>query len=121
MQAAASRGHTGIVKLLFKYATDANIGGHFGSVLQMAVAYSLPDVDTLLEGGADVNFQGGQYDTALHAAASRGHTGIVQLLLEHGADVTIGGLLGAALHVALTHGHTEVVELLVRGGAAVNL
>lgn len=43
----------------------------------------------LIEGGADVNAQGGDGSTALHAAAFYGHTEIVRLLLEKSADTTV--------------------------------
>ena len=39
----------------------------------------------LLEKGADVNAQGGDYDNALQAASAEGHDQVVQRLLEKGA------------------------------------
>jgi ankyrin repeat protein len=44
-------------------------------------------VQLLLEQGADVNAQGGEYGNALLASSYGGHNKIVQLLLEHRADV----------------------------------
>ena len=41
----------------------------------------------LLEKGADVNAQGGEYENALQAASSRGHGAIVKVLLEKKEDV----------------------------------
>jgi ankyrin repeat protein len=43
-------------------------------------------VKLLVEKGADVNMQGGQYGNALQAASSRGHEAIVMLLVEKGAS-----------------------------------
>ncbi|KAJ6003848.1 hypothetical protein N7540_013130 [Penicillium herquei] len=43
-------------------------------------------VQMILEHGADVNAQGGEDETALQAASSRGHDKIVQMLLEHEVD-----------------------------------
>src|SRR5437763_14389938 len=40
---------------------------------------------------ADVNAQGGSFGTALQAASARGDDGIVQRLLEAGADVNAQG------------------------------
>jgi ankyrin repeat protein len=39
----------------------------------------------LLSKGADINAQGGYYSNALQAATSRGHDGIVEVLLSKGA------------------------------------
>ena len=42
-------------------------------------------VQMLLEKGAEVNAQGGEYDNALQAASSRSYKKVVQMLLEKGA------------------------------------
>ncbi|KAF8507549.1 ankyrin repeat-containing domain protein, partial [Gautieria morchelliformis] len=58
------------------------------------------------------------YGTALQVAASRDNTGIVQLLLEHGADVnSVGWTYGTALQTAVSRGNTEIVQLLLKQGA----
>ena len=44
-------------------------------------------VKLLLENGADVNAQGGQYGNALQGAVQSGNEAVVKLLLEDGADV----------------------------------
>ncbi|RMZ87128.1 hypothetical protein DV736_g5644, partial [Chaetothyriales sp. CBS 134916] len=54
-------------------------------------------VQMLLEKGADVNAQGGEYGNALQAASYRGHETVVQMLLEKGADVNTRGYYGNAL------------------------
>lgn len=43
----------------------------------------------LLEKGADVNAQGGCYDSALNAASVRGHKGVEQILRDHQARIDI--------------------------------
>ncbi|KAK2046156.1 hypothetical protein LZ31DRAFT_462908, partial [Colletotrichum somersetense] len=45
-------------------------------------------VQILLDHGADVNMQGGEYGNALGAASVKGHDKIVQMLLDHGADAS---------------------------------
>jgi len=78
-------------------------------------------VRLLLDKGADVNAQGGEYGNALQAAASNGHEGIVRLLLDEGADVNAqGGFYGNALQVAAYEGHEGIVRLLLNEGADVN-
>jgi ankyrin repeat protein len=55
-------------------------------------------VELLLDKGADVNAQGGEYGNALQAASLGGHDKIVELLLDKGADVNAqGGEYGNAL------------------------
>jgi ankyrin repeat protein len=57
----------------------------------------------------------------LSAAASKGHTGIVRLLLEHGADPNAKEAVcqgGYALHEAAGKGFMEIVQLLLDRGAA---
>jgi ankyrin repeat protein len=51
-------------------------------------------------------------------AAEKGHTKIVQLLLEKGADVNAKNKYGeTALMYAAENGHTETVQLLLEKGA----
>jgi ankyrin repeat protein len=45
----------------------------------------------LLEKGADINAQGGEYGNALQAASAEGHKTVVRLLLEKGADTNAQG------------------------------
>jgi len=73
----------------------------------------------LLEKGADVNAQGGQFGNALRAASTWGHEAVVRLLLEKGADVNAqgGGRYGNALRAASYGGHEAVVQLLLENGA----
>ncbi|XP_058613496.1 poly [ADP-ribose] polymerase tankyrase-1 isoform X3 [Onychostoma macrolepis] len=59
--------------------------------------------------------------TPLHLAAGYNRVRVVQLLLQHGADVHAkdkGGLV--PLHNACSYGHYEVTELLLKHGACVN-
>jgi ankyrin repeat protein len=75
----------------------------------------------LLQMGADVNTQGGEYGNALQAASSSGHKAIVHLLLEQGADVNAqGGYYGNALQAASRNGHEAIVHLLLDRGVDVN-
>ena len=64
----------------------------------------------------------GRHSTPLHFAAGYNRVGVVEFLLQHGADVHAkdkGGLV--PLHNACSYGHYEVTELLVKHGASVNV
>lgn len=57
--------------------------------------------------------------TALHWAAGRGHSEIVELLIQNGAEIEAGDHLGrTALHLA--HRHPRTVKLLLEAGANAN-
>jgi ankyrin repeat protein len=75
----------------------------------------------LLDKGADIHAQGGEYGNALQAASDRGYAEIVRLLLNKGAQINAqGGEHSNALQAASTGGHTEIVRLLLDQGADVN-
>ncbi|KAI8496903.1 hypothetical protein Bbelb_255580 [Branchiostoma belcheri] len=82
------------------------------------------DVQTVrrgLQAGRDVNqrmpWGGG---TALDWASWHGQTGVVELLIQHGADMEARNSYGeTALHVASRRRQTGVVELLIQHGADV--
>ncbi|XP_078594817.1 death-associated protein kinase 1-like [Branchiostoma floridae x Branchiostoma japonicum] len=81
------------------------------------------DVQTVrrgLDGGVDVRVKrdwGWRDQTSLHVASRHGHTKVVNLLIQNGADPEVRDREGlTSLHVASKHGQTEVVELLIRHG-----
>ncbi|KAI0869329.1 hypothetical protein GGS24DRAFT_512177 [Hypoxylon argillaceum] len=62
--------------------------------------------------------------SALAAAACRGHTEIIQLLINNGADVNMllqSWKYGSALAAAAAEGYTEMVQFLLDHGANVNM
>jgi ankyrin repeat protein len=70
-------------------------------------------VQLLLDAHADVDAVA-HTCTALHTAAGKGYTGVVQLLLTAQADINAADILGrTALFLAATDGHTGVVQLLL--------
>lgn len=78
-------------------------------------------VQLLLDKGANVNSEGGDFGNALQVASMRGNKEIVQLLLDNAADVNAeGGHFGNALSAATVYGHEEIKQLLLDNGAIVN-
>ncbi|KAF7503583.1 hypothetical protein GJ744_003611 [Endocarpon pusillum] len=84
----------------------------------------LRPLQKLLENGSmrsaiNVPHWGG--DSVLQAASQGGNDRIVQLLLDHGADVNAPeGRYGTALYAASQQGYTATVKLLLDHGAEVN-
>jgi len=73
-------------------------------------------------GHTDINLEGGEYGSALQAAAYNGHVGIVERLLNNGAKVNAtGGEFGSALQAAAYRGHIDVVNKLLERRANVNM
>ncbi|KAJ7854940.1 ankyrin repeat-containing domain protein [Mycena olivaceomarginata] len=63
-----------------------------------------------------------QYSTALYQASQIGNTSIVELLIQHGADVNgEGGHYGGALHIASKQGQEFLVRMLLKHGANTNV
>ena len=72
----------------------------------------------LLNKGANVNAQGGDYVTALQAASWGGHEQVIKMLLDKGANVNAqSGHYGNALYAASYRGYEQVVKMLLSAGA----
>jgi ankyrin repeat protein len=122
---AARRGDSARLRELLSQGIPVDARGSDGlTALSAAVGYDRADaVRILLEHGADPNVFG-QHGTPLHVAAEGGHSAMVELMLEHGADVAarlseVGGVMDGAtpLHSAARGGSGEVVRLLLGAGA----
>lgn len=81
------------------------------------------EVTRLIADGVDVNNRYGSNLTPLMLACVRGLPGIVEILLNAGADIyTVDSSLGAsALHKAAQSGITDVARMLLDRGAFINL
>jgi ankyrin repeat protein len=83
-------------------------------------------VALLIERGADVNaaFQGKHSETPLHWAASTDDVAVIDVLLDHGADIEArGGVIGGgtALADAVAFGQWQAARRLVDRGARITL
>ena len=120
---ASYEGHTKVVTALLNSEHDiVNAQTLHSGRTALSSACQYGDYDTasaLLKAKADPNLQTKQNKwTPLTIAAKKGHTNIVQLLLEHGADINYGSITGAtALIVASEHGYTDIAKILLERGA----
>ena len=85
-----------------------------------AIAGDLRQCESLLARGANVNHvENVEYNyTPLHTASLDGRTPVVDLLIDHGADLEAKNRIGSTpLHCAAQEGHLATAQLLVTRGA----
>jgi len=77
--------------------------------------------DLIAENPEHINATGWYKRTAMHAAASKGHTQILSLLLDHGVDIECRDYLGnTALHLTSQSAKLEAGQFLVDRGADID-
>jgi hypothetical protein len=119
---AAILGHGQLLKRIMQLNQQSNINelDNDGrtALIRAAEFNCVMAVQTLLEHGADINAQGGEFGNSLQAASLYGHVRVVETLLEHGADINAqGGYYDNALKAAEEKNYTEVVKMLLERGA----
>ncbi|KAF4766048.1 hypothetical protein HAV15_010340 [Penicillium sp. str.  len=114
---------------IFQLSLDRNVDvniltGGFGPPLHIAARAGHDAVVNLLlsRPGISIHCEGGEYGTALQAAAVAGRITIVQRLIDAEADPnTQAGKYGTALIAACRLGNFGLAELLLQSGAEVNI
>jgi ankyrin repeat protein len=102
---AVGCGHYSLTSSLIEYGAEVNFQHNSeGTALYHACVSDdspLGIIKLLLDHQADVNLQGGLFNTAFQAASARGKLKVVELLLENKADVNLqGGHYNTALQAA---------------------
>lgn len=81
---------------------------------------NLPEMERLLDDGADID-AAGPFGTALHWAALNGHLEAVQLLIDRGANLdALSNSLGTPLHAATRRNHSAIAKSLISAGAEID-
>ena len=118
MALACNGGHSAITRHLLEARADADC--RCRSNLMLAAEQGHTEcVHALLEYGASVNHVDEIYgDTAIMVACAKGHGAVVDLLLQHRAELETMNKDGdTALTCALAYGHVNITKTLVRAGA----
>ena len=124
---ACHYGNIRIATLLLQARANINQQTKTGwTALMVACDSETPHNDLvrlLVQSGADISIKTSELQrTALMYAAIRGHTSIVQYLLDEGAPVDTQDVNGVtSLMSASQFGHSEVVCVLINCGADVNI
>ena len=122
--AVAARAHCDVIRLLLNKGAAVNArGGWYGTPLQAIVQTDEKDiVRLLLNRGASINVEAGcSGRTTLSLATQYGTVGIVELLLDRGAQIMERDSHNAtALHLAASRGHVGMIRLLLDRGAVVD-
>ncbi|CAM9980226.1 unnamed protein product, partial [Ectocarpus sp. 8 AP-2014] len=128
---AARGGHVEVMQALIRHGVDVNAPDSNGrtALHSAAIGDAVGAIEALIEAGAKINVQGGEYGkmyTPLHMASEKGSAKAALSLVKHGADVhrsgkTWGRSCGNALNLAAGHGHIAIVKTLLAAGVNVNL
>ncbi|CAH0042172.1 unnamed protein product [Clonostachys rhizophaga] len=121
LQAAAGHGHFETAECLI--AAGADVNAHWPAISDVHLADLYNIYVSRRRPYIALDQLGGEWFTALQAAAKGGHRDVVRLLLEHGAEpnarpASCDGL--TALQAAAKYGHLHIVEDLIRHGAKIN-
>lgn len=121
---AAGLGYSDCVQVLIDAGADKNYVNQSNTTpLYSAVqGNKVKAVEVLLENKTDVNLISGmQHLSALHFAAMRGCTDIVDMLIEHGASIFSRDYEGnTPLILSAKAGHYLIMKALIKAGCDVN-
>ena len=110
-----------IMNCLLNYGSDIEARNTDGetALYKASVWGNIPAVKFLLENGATITY--GHTNSALHDAAGYGDTEMIELLVNHNADINkMISNKGTPLYRAIIHGKCASVEKLLELGADVN-
>jgi ankyrin repeat protein len=127
LNAAVYMGHFDSARVLLDHGADVNLGDRYRTrTAALVIAYRRGNLEVmrlLLERGADVEVPYDDFGPILHDASDGGKAEVIQLLLQHKANVNARGTSRdktTPLHWASFRGHSTVAQLLLEHNADVN-
>lgn len=129
LHVAAENGHVDVVEALLKHGVVVDSIAITSQATALIFASQNEEsavTKILLNAGANVDSANGYGNTALHAAASLGHTDVCNELVKAGADVKLVNNKGSsALHLLCYNstksiGSSDVCKLLIKSGADIS-
>jgi ankyrin repeat protein len=114
---AASYGHLQAVELLLGHGADVHADEDKPLTEAVAEGHTAV-VQLLLHHGADVHAS--KYEPQVEVASGNGHIEVVEVLIQHCANLRAVDNLDYALLLASKNGYADVVQLLIQHGADVN-
>jgi ankyrin repeat protein len=119
---AAANDHEGVVEALIGGGADPNSQTRSGSPLMSVISnyrntHNIAAIQALLRSGADIGFQNNSGETPLAVAVQQGRSDLVKLLLDKGADVSIGNPLRWTVY----NDNAEIAKMLLDRHADPNL
>lgn len=125
LERAALRGNIDITRMLLDCQDAAGLSpkppGNSTALLEAARGGHEDTVRTLIEhGSVDIAFRSIRGETAMGAAAEKGRTAVVTMLLSHGANANDKSKGEAPLTWATRNYHLETMKVLIKGKAHVN-
>jgi len=120
LSVACAQGNAETIRLLLESGADPEghlTAGESGPLMEIAFGGDIQKATLLLDHGADINIRTNG-NTPLVWAISKGHTDLVKLLIERGADVNSPDENRRyPLTTARKNGLAEIVNILVAHGA----
>lgn len=111
-----------VVRLLINKGANVNARDAMGRT-PLHFTKTKEAAELLIKHGADVNAQdatAGQVTPIQTLCATKTYVGVIDTLIQHGANVDYATSETTALVLAVRGGNQEVVELLVKNGADIN-
>lgn len=132
LEVARSRSHSETAQMLIRFGAEPQPEAETATVqepvmerqeISMLLHWACGNgqavtVQTLIDGGADVNAQDDRGNTPLHEACRFGHNLIVEMLIQAGADLNVKNNMGdSPFRRAYNNGHINTAKLLFKSGA----
>jgi len=111
---ASKRGDGDVVKILLDRGSNVNETVYAGEITSVEAVF---DRTTSI-----IKQNTGIYATALQIATEYGHSNVVRILCNRGANVNLAGLIGETpLYIASFKGYSDIAKILLDKGADINI